>query len=128
MRQIRKPVVLTILVRNESWGGAELNPGNIDEIVYTPISNSATRVAALLSGELSFVLDPPPQDLARVKRTSGLKVLKTPPNRSIPFRHNDEAYELPSSTVQCQNHPPPRRQHPTLFPPLHTHDTHKPGT
>src|SRR3546814_18046393 len=60
--QLREPDGRTILVRNEDWWGAELNPGNIDEIVYTPISNSATRVAALLSGELDFVLDPPLQD------------------------------------------------------------------
>src|SRR3546814_16599082 len=103
MRQIRKPVVLTILVRNESWGGAELNPGNIDEIVYTPISNSATRVGALLSGELDFVLDPPLQDLERVKRTSGLKVLKTPQNRSIFFGLNVGADELASSHVKGKN-------------------------
>src|SRR5690606_16831038 len=101
--QLREPDVRTILVRNEDWWGAELNPGNVDEIIYTPIANSATRVAALLSGELDFVRDPPLQDLERVKRTPGLKVLKTPQNRSIFFGLNVGADELASSNVKGKN-------------------------
>ena len=38
--------------------------GNVQEVVYTPIKSDATRVAALVSGELDFVLDPPPRDVA----------------------------------------------------------------
>ena len=36
------------------------------EIVFTPIQDQATRVAALLSGEVDFIQDVPVQDLARV--------------------------------------------------------------
>jgi peptide/nickel transport system substrate-binding protein len=41
--------------------------GNVTEIVYTPVKAVATRMAALLSGEVDFVLDPSPQDLPRVR-------------------------------------------------------------
>lgn len=100
--QLREPDVRTILVKNEDWWGVK-NHGNVDEVVYTPIANAATRVAALLSGELEFVLDPPLQDLERVKRTAGLKVLKTPQNRSIFFGLNVGAAELGSSDVKGKN-------------------------
>ena len=38
------------------------SPGNADEIVLTPIKNDATRVAALLSGDVDFIMPVPPQD------------------------------------------------------------------
>src|SRR3546814_13800756 len=80
-----------------------LNPSNAADIVNPRVTNSAWRVAALVSGELDFVLDPPLQDLERVKRTSGLKVLKTPQNRSIFFGLNVGADELASSNVTGKN-------------------------
>ncbi|MCK7496445.1 MAG: ABC transporter substrate-binding protein [Comamonadaceae bacterium] len=49
--------------RTPNWWG-KTPKGNVTEIVYTPIKSDATRTAALLSGEVDFVLDPPPQDLA----------------------------------------------------------------
>ncbi|MFA7166601.1 MAG: ABC transporter substrate-binding protein, partial [Desulfoplanes sp.] len=46
--------------------------GNVDEIVLTPISNDATRVAALLSGDVDFIMPVPPQDYERVKGNKDL--------------------------------------------------------
>lgn len=80
---LREPDVRTVMVRNDDWWGLEQDPHNIDEIVYTPIQNAATRIAALLSGEVDFVLDPPLQDLARIEGTAGLKTISTPQIRSI---------------------------------------------
>ena len=37
--------------------------GNVQDVVFTPIGNDATRSAALVSGELDFILDPPPRDV-----------------------------------------------------------------
>jgi len=48
--------------------------GNVTEVVYTPIKSEATRTAALLSGEIDFVLDPAPQDIARMKQNAAIKV------------------------------------------------------
>ena len=48
----RQPSVKTVLVRNFNWWGKQ--DGNVDEVVFTPIGNDATRVAALLSGEIDL--------------------------------------------------------------------------
>ena len=50
------------------WGKIE---GNVQDIVFTPIANDATRLAALVSGELDFVLDPAPRDVPRLSNTPG---------------------------------------------------------
>ena len=55
----RAPDELTVMARNPAWWGEGKFPGNIDRIEYRPIGNAATRVAALLSGEVDFLLDPP---------------------------------------------------------------------
>ncbi len=43
------------LVRNPNWWGKL--EGNVTEIVYSPIKAEATRIAALLSGEVDLVLE-----------------------------------------------------------------------
>ena len=49
----RQPATRTVLVRNFNyWGKVE---GNVDEVIFTPIGNDATRVAALLSGEIDVM-------------------------------------------------------------------------
>lgn len=48
--------------------GQRPKPSNVTKIVYTPIKQNATRTAALLSGEVDFVLDPPAQDLQRIQQ------------------------------------------------------------
>ena len=50
-------------------------------MIYTPITSAATRTAALLSGEVDFVLDPAVQDLTRLSRNPDLKVLSTGEDR-----------------------------------------------
>lgn len=70
----REPDVKTVLSRNEDYWGQGQFPLEVSEIVYTPIQNAATRVAALLSGEVDFIQDVPVQDLQRVADTPGLVV------------------------------------------------------
>jgi peptide/nickel transport system substrate-binding protein len=84
--QSREPDVRTILVRNTDWWGWQepaSREGNITEIVFRPISSDATRIAALLSGEVDFVLDPPLQDLNRLRAAQGVRVLEGPEVRTI---------------------------------------------
>jgi peptide/nickel transport system substrate-binding protein len=57
--------------------------GNLQEFVYLPIGNDATRTAALISGEIDFVLDPPPRDVARLRSQPDLKVVDGQENRII---------------------------------------------
>ncbi|TNF62383.1 MAG: ABC transporter substrate-binding protein [Burkholderiales bacterium] len=90
-----------VLTRNPNWWGSM--EGNVTEIVYTPVRNVATRMAALLSGEVDFVLDPSPQDLPRVRQNSSLKVLDGVENRTIFFGMDQFRDELPGSNIKGKN-------------------------
>ncbi|PKO65963.1 MAG: ABC transporter substrate-binding protein [Betaproteobacteria bacterium HGW-Betaproteobacteria-16] len=90
-----------VLVKNPSWWGSA--EGNVTEIVYSPVKNVATRMAALLSGEVDFVLDPSPQDLPRVRSNADLKVIDGVENRTIFFGMDQFRDELPGSNVKGKN-------------------------
>jgi peptide/nickel transport system substrate-binding protein len=77
----RAPGIKTVYKRNPNWWGKF--EGNVQEIVYTPISNDATRLAALVSGEIDFVLDPAPRDVPRLRNTAGVKIIDGPENRVV---------------------------------------------
>ncbi|MBI3370619.1 MAG: ABC transporter substrate-binding protein [Betaproteobacteria bacterium] len=77
--------------------------GNVTDVTYTPIKSDATRVAALLSGELDLVTDVPTQDVDRLRKDPKLKVLDGVENRTIFIgmdQHNDE---LQYSNVKGKN-------------------------
>nr|MDP2192492.1 ABC transporter substrate-binding protein [Rhodoferax sp.] len=90
-----------VLVKNPNyWGNI---PTNVTEIIYTPIKSEATRVAALLSGEIDFVLDPSLQDLSRMRNHANLKVMDGVENRTIFFGMDQFRDELPGSNVKGKN-------------------------
>ncbi|NPC57990.1 ABC transporter substrate-binding protein [Caenimonas soli] len=90
-----------VLVKNPNyWGNAQ---SNVTEIIYTPIKSEATRIAALLSGEVDFVLDPSPQDLARLRTSGNLKVIDGVENRTIFFGMDQFRDELPGSNIKGKN-------------------------
>jgi peptide/nickel transport system substrate-binding protein len=89
------------LARNPNWWGKP--DSNLTEIVYTPIKAEATRVAALLSGEVDMVLDPSPADLAKLRAASNLKVVDGAENRTIFFGMDQFRDELPGSNVKGKN-------------------------
>jgi peptide/nickel transport system substrate-binding protein len=99
----RAPDELTVLTRNAAWWGNDMFPGNVDKIEYRPISNAATRVAALLSGEVDFVLDAPLQDLKRIEAADGLQVKTVAQIRSIFFGMDQGVDELRSSNIKGKN-------------------------
>jgi len=99
--QSREEGVRTVLVRNEQhW--AETKP-EISEVIYLPISDAATRIAALLSGEVDFVQDVPVQDIERLSGTEGIKVETGPENRSIFFGYRVDEKPLASSSIADRN-------------------------
>jgi peptide/nickel transport system substrate-binding protein len=102
---VREPDVRTVLARNAEWWGwgIEGNAGNVTEIVFRPIGSDATRVAALLSGEVDFVLDPPLQDLNRLRAAPGVKVLEGPEVRTIFLAFDVAREELLYSDVKGRN-------------------------
>ena len=90
-----------VLVRNPNWWGKM--EGNLTEIVYTPVKSEATRVAALLSGEVDMLLDPSPQDLGRMRSNTALKVVDGAENRTIFFGMDQFRDELVGSNVKGKN-------------------------
>ncbi len=99
----RDPDVKTVLARNPGYWGKDQFKDYPDEIVYTPIKEPATRVAALLSGQLDFVLDAPLQDVGRIKAAAGLKTLETAQVRSIFFGLDVGSPELKYGSVKGKN-------------------------
>ena len=99
----REQDVKTVLKRNpDYWGNGELASG-ITEITFLPIKSDATRVAALLSGEVDFVQDVPVQDIDRLEKTPNLKVNLGPENRTIFLGLDVASPELRSSNVKGKN-------------------------
>jgi peptide/nickel transport system substrate-binding protein len=79
----RAPDSKTVLTRNPKyWGKVD---GDIDEVDYLPIGNDATRIAALLAGEVDLVVDVPSQDVARLQQNPDIKLAETDEFRSIFF-------------------------------------------
>ena len=97
----RDPEVKTVMKINpDHW--AEQKP-EVTEIIYTTIKADATRVAALLSGEVDFVQDVPVQDIERLQQTSGIKVTNGVENRTIFFMVDQGSKELRSSNIKGKN-------------------------
>jgi peptide/nickel transport system substrate-binding protein len=69
------------------------NAGNVDTIVLTPIKNDATRVAALLSGDVDFIMPVPPQDYPRIESTKGLQLATMSGSRVITLQLNQKRVE-----------------------------------
>ena len=63
----------------------------------------APRVAALLAGDVDLVLDPPLQDLARIRASAGMQVTSAPQIRTIFLGMDQGSSELRSSDVADRN-------------------------
>ncbi len=105
MLKSREPDVKTALSKNPNWWGIKDKAfeGNADEVVYTPIVSDGTRLAALISGEVDLINDPPPQDVPRLKQTPGIKVLEGTENRIVFIGMDQNRDELLYSNVKGKN-------------------------
>ena len=73
-----QPDVQVQLARHDGWWGrADARNGNVAAATFLTIRSDATRLAALASGEVDLVLDPPFQDVARLQRDVRLRVVST---------------------------------------------------
>lgn len=97
----RQPNVRSTFVRNGNyWGKIE---GNVQEVVFTPIGNDATRVAALLSGEVDVMEPVPVQDIDRVNGSANATVQAGPELRTIFLGMDQKRDELLYSSVKGKN-------------------------
>ena len=98
----REQDVRTVFEKNNDWWG-DHSTHNIDKIELLPIKNDATRVAALLSGEIDYTNVVPVQDIERIKSSSAHTVKMTPSNRTIFFGMDQGSAELNSSNIKGKN-------------------------
>ena len=89
------------LVANADWW--DKPRGNVTEITYLPIKSDATRVAALLSGDLDLLTDLPPQDVGKLKADPRLKVVDGAENRTIFFALDQGSAEIRGSSLKGRN-------------------------
>jgi len=93
--------VRTVFKKNPNWWGKPEH--NFDEVIFTTISNDATRVAALLSGDVDWADPIPLQDVARVNASGKAKVLQGPELRTIFLGFDQYRDELKYSDVKGKN-------------------------
>jgi peptide/nickel transport system substrate-binding protein len=90
----------TRLVAHLGWWGRR---GNLTEVLYLVIQADATRLAALASGEVDFVVDAPFQDIARLKQDSKLKFTEITDIGTQYFTFDQFRDELQFSDVKGRN-------------------------
>ena len=97
----RQPNVKTTFDRNANyWGKIE---GNAQRVEFTPIGNDATRVAALLSGQIEVMEPVPLQDVPRITAGGKTRVLQGPELRTIFLGMDQSRDELLYSNVKGKN-------------------------
>ena len=112
-----EPGVKTVLAKNTAWWGIKDGrfEGNVDVLEYRPIGSPPTRMAALKSGEIDFVLDPPVQDVARLKADPDLKIVEGDELRIITLTFDQARDQLLFSNVQGRNPFKDRRVRQALY-------------
>ncbi|WP_086464742.1 ABC transporter substrate-binding protein [Oceanibaculum nanhaiense] len=92
------PDTRVVLEPNKEWWGKPTH--NLTKAIFTPIGNDATRVAALLSGEIDLMYPVPLQDVQRIDNSSTAKALQGPELRTIFLgfdQHRDEMLDMPGT-------------------------------
>lgn len=101
MIESHQPGVKTVFKVNPNWWGKPEH--NLKEIDFTSISSDATRVAALLSGEVDVVEPVPIQDIQRVNASGVATVMTGPELRTIFLGMDQSRDELLYSNVKGKN-------------------------
>ena len=90
------------MVQNADWWD-KAHASNVDAVVYSPIKSDATRVAALLSGEVDLLTDLPTQDVAKLKADPKLSVLEGNEIRTIFIAMDQGSDEIRGASVKGKN-------------------------
>ena len=99
--KVWEPEKRIVMEANPAWW--DKIEGNVTEVIYTPIKSDATRVAALLAGDVDLLTDMPTQDVARMQKDPKLKVLEGAENRTIFIGMDQFSNELKYSDVKGKN-------------------------
>jgi peptide/nickel transport system substrate-binding protein len=100
-----EPGLKTVHKKNPKWWGIKAGKyeSNIETVEYQPITAAATRMAALKSGALDFVLDPSVQEIPKLKEDKDLKVWEGDEARIIMIALDQARDELIFSDVKGKN-------------------------
>jgi peptide/nickel transport system substrate-binding protein len=101
MIESHQPGVKTVFKANPNWWRKPEH--NLKEIIFTSIGSDATRVAALLSGEVDVVEPVPIQDIQRVNASGTGTVMTGPEIRTIFLGMDQVRDELLYSNVKGKN-------------------------
>lgn len=82
----RQPDAQTVFSVNPVWWDEPVH--NLDGFVLRPVTSAATRVAALLSGEIEFSESAPVQDLERLAAAPGVNLLEGVDLRTVMLGFN----------------------------------------
>jgi len=96
-----EPDKRVLMTANPAWW--DKISGNVTEVIYTPIKADATRVSALLAGDVDLVTDLPTQDVTRLRGDSKVKVLDGHEVRTIFIGMDQHNPELLYSNVKGKN-------------------------
>jgi peptide/nickel transport system substrate-binding protein len=95
------PATTVELVPHDKWWDTKKH--NVTRAIFTGISTDATRVAALLSGQVDMVFPLPQQDTTRVNASAGHKVVTAPEDRVIFLGMDQARDELLYSNIKGKN-------------------------
>ncbi len=99
-----EPDVRTTLRRHPAyWGWKDSRSGNLQSLSFVTVRSDATRLAALASGEVDLVMDPPYQDIARLKADPRLTLTQVPDIGQQYLTFDQARDELEFSDVKGRN-------------------------
>ncbi len=93
--------VQSVSVVNPNWWDKATH--NITKVTFKPIPQDASRVAALLSGDVQMAYPIPVQDMKRVDGNSGTKMLVGPELRTIFLGFDQNRDEILRSDIKGKN-------------------------
>lgn len=96
-----EPGVKTVFQPNPAWWGKSEH--NLGEVVLQTVHSDATRVAALLTGEVDLIDPVPLQDIARVNASRTATVMMAPELRTIFLNMDSLREELLYSNIKGRN-------------------------
>ena len=81
-----------VLKANKNYHGAGTGMPKFENILFKPIKSGPARIAALLAGDVDFIDNVPPLNVAKLKKNPTLKLNSGPSNRVI-YLHMDQFRE-----------------------------------
>lgn len=95
--------VKTVCEVNPDWWDNPNKEHNLTKVIFTQVGNDATRVAALLSGQVDMAYPIPVQDMKRVDGNADSRMLVGPELRTIFLGMDQFRDELLHSSVKGKN-------------------------